>query len=135
MNRIQTPLKKGIYDGRLFKTGDILKVNMSLAKGHEQQGHRPVIVVSEESVHKGTDLIWVLPITNTDKGFPTHVPINGRTKNNKIRNADNQTAGHILCEKNKAIDPLARSARLTDEADRSLIEECKSIIDAITYIG
>lgn len=117
-----------------FKVGDILKVDMSPAKGHEQQGYRPVIVVSEENVHKETDLIWVLPITNTDKGFPTHIPIDGRTKNNKISAADNQTTGYVLCEKIKAIDPLARSAWLTDEADRSLIEECKSIIDAITYI-
>lgn len=118
-----------------FKTGDILKVNMSPAKGHEQEGYRPVIVVSEENVHKETDLIWVLPITNTDKGFPTHVPVNGRTKNNKDSGSNNPTTGYILCEKIKAIDPLVRSARLTDEADRSLIEECKNIIDAITYIG
>ena len=113
---------------KYFKVGDILKVDMSPAKGHEQQGYRPAIVVSEENVHKETDLIWVLPITNTNKGYPTHVPVNGRTKNNK-------TTGYILCEKIKAIDPLARAARLTDEADQELIEECKAIIDAITYIG
>lgn len=111
-----------------FKVGDIIKIDMSPAKGHEQQGYRPAIVVSEETVHKETDLIWVLPITNTNKGYPTHVPVNGRTKNNT-------TTGYVLCEKIKAIDPLARAARLTDEADRGLIEDCKAIIDAITYIG
>lgn len=113
---------------KYFKVGDIIKVDMSPAKGHEQQGYRPAIVVSEENVHKETDLIWALPITNTDKGYPTHVPVNGRTKNNR-------TTGYILCEKIKAIDPSARAARLTDEADPELIEECKVIIDAITYIG
>lgn len=120
---------------RLFKVGDIIKVDMSPAKGHEQQGYRPAIVVSEENVHKETDLIWVLPITNTNKGYPTHVPVSGRTKNNKNSVANSQTTGYILCEKIKAIDPLARAARLTDEADQELIEECKAIIDAITYIG
>lgn len=120
---------------RSFKVGDIIKVDMPPAKGHEQQGYRPAIVVSEENVHKETDLIWVLPITNTNKGYPTHVPVNGRTKNNKNSGADNQTTGYVLCEKIKAIDPLARTARLTDEADQELIEECKAIIDAITYIG
>ena len=120
---------------RFFKVGDIIKVDMSPAKGHEQQGYRPAIVVSEENVHKETDLIWVLPITNTNKGYPTHVPVNGRTKNNKNSVAKNQTTGYVLCEKIKAIDPLARTARLTDEADQELIEECKTIIDAITYIG
>lgn len=120
---------------RYFKVGDIIKVDMSPAKGHEQQGYRPAIVVSEESVHRETDLIWVLPITNTDKQYPTHVPINGRTKNNKQPGANNQTTGYVLCEKIKAIDPSARAARLTDEADYELIEECKAIIDAITYIG
>lgn len=48
-------------------------VDMSPAKGHKQKKYRPAIVVSEEHVHKETDLIWVLPITNTNKGFPTHV--------------------------------------------------------------
>ena len=111
-----------------FKAGDIIEVNMSPSKGHEQQGYRPAIVVSEENVHKMTDLIWVLPITNKDKGFPTHIPINGRTK-------FQQTTGYILCEKIKAIDPSARTARLSDQADQALIEECKQMIDAITYIG
>lgn len=111
-----------------FKAGDIIKVDMSPAKGHEQQGYRPAIVVSEETVHKETGLIWVLPITNTNKRYPTHVPVNGRTKNHA-------TTGYVMCEKIKAIDPLARAARLTDEADRDLIEDCKAIIDAITYIG
>lgn len=120
---------------RFFKVGDIIKVDMSPAKGHEQQGYRPAIVVSEENVHKETDLIWVLPITNTNKGYPTHVPVNGRTKNNKNSVANNQTTGYVLCEKIKAIDPLARAARLADEADQELIEECKAIIDAITFIG
>lgn len=120
---------------RFFKVGDIIKVDMSPAKGHEQQGYRPAIVVSEENVHKETDLIWVLPITNTDKGYPTHVPINGRTKNNQISGKSNQTSGFVLCEKIKAIDPSARAARLTDEAHQDLVEDCKAIIDAITYIG
>ncbi|AQQ55285.1 type II toxin-antitoxin system PemK/MazF family toxin [Planococcus lenghuensis] len=120
---------------RFFKVGDIIKVDMSPAKGHEQKGYRPAIVVSEENVHKETDLIWVLPITNTNKGYPTHVPVNERTKNSKKSGANNQTTGYVLCEKIKAIDPLARAARLTDEADQGLIEDCKAIIDAITYIG
>lgn len=111
-----------------FKIGDIIKLDMSPAMGHEQQGYRPAIVVSEESVHKETDLIWALPITNTDKGFPTHLPINGRTKNHT-------TMGYVWCEKIKAIDPAARKAKRTDEADQELIQKCKDIIDAITYIG
>lgn len=121
--------------GRYFKTGDIIKMNMSPAKGHEQKGYRPAIVVSEESVHRLTDLIWTLPITHTDKGYPTHVPINKRTKNNETEGIVNPITGCVLCEKIKAIDLMARSARLTDEADQELIEECKKIIDTITYIG
>ena len=120
---------------KYFKAGDIIKIDMSPTKRHKQQGYRPAIVVSEENAHKETDLIWVLPITNTNKGYTTHVPINGKTKNNKTSGATNQTTGYVLCEKIKVIDPLARTARLTDEADQNLIKDCKAIIDAITYIG
>ena len=52
---------------KYFKAGDILKVDMSPAKGHEQQGDRSAIVVSEGNVHKETDLIWVWPIKNRNK--------------------------------------------------------------------
>ncbi|GGA75844.1 hypothetical protein GCM10007176_20160 [Salinicoccus roseus] len=73
-------------------------------------------------------LIWVPPITNTDKGCPTHVAISGRTKNNG-------TTGYVLCEKIKAIDPADRSTKLTDQVERGFLEDYKKIIDAITYIG
>ncbi|ANU25805.1 type II toxin-antitoxin system PemK/MazF family toxin [Planococcus versutus] len=105
---------------RFFKVGDIIKIDMSPAKGY-----RPAIVVSEENVHKETDLIWVLLIPNTNKGYPTHVPVNGRTKNNKNSVVNNQTTGYVLCEKIKVIDPLASAARLTDEADQELIEDAR----------
>lgn len=81
------------------------------------------------------DLIWGLPITDMDKGYPIHVPVISRTKNNKISGAVNQTTEYVSCEKIKAIDPLARTASLTDEAVQDLIEDCKAIIDAIAYIG
>lgn len=79
----QTLFKKRYLMTEYFKVRDILKVNMSLVKLHEQQVCRLIIVFSEGNVHKEADLIWVLPITNTDKSFPTHIPVNGRTKNKK----------------------------------------------------
>ena len=54
------------------------------------------------------------------------MPFNDRTENSG-------TTGYVGCEKIKAIDPLARSARLADEADQDLIEDCKAVIDVITY--
>lgn len=122
-------------DEKFFKAGDIIKIDMSPAKEHEQKGYPLAIVVSEENVHRLSDLIWVLAITSKDKSYPTHVPINDRTKNNKTNGTTDQTTGYVLCEKIKAIGPSARKAKLTDEADQELIEECKAIIDAITYIG
>jgi len=50
-------------------------VSLNSTKGHEQQGRRPVVVVSNDIVNNKLVLALVVPITNTDKGHPLHVSI------------------------------------------------------------
>lgn len=47
-------------------------------QGREQDGHRPVLVVSSsEYVESVTSLAIVLPITTSERGWPNHVPVWG----------------------------------------------------------
>ena len=44
--------------------GDIYMVSLDPTHGHEQRGHRPVMVVSPAAFNKITQLPIVVPITN-----------------------------------------------------------------------
>lgn len=82
------------------KQGDIITMNFSPQSGHEQAGNRPALVVSNDSFFKFTHRIIVCPITNTNNGFPLHIPLDARTK----------TTGVIECEQCKSLDILSRGA-------------------------
>jgi len=56
--------------------GEIWQANLNPAKGHEQSGNRPVLVVSVDQFNHGpADLVVILPITSKEKGIPLHVEI------------------------------------------------------------
>ena len=47
------------------------------AVGREQSGRRPVLIVSNEQVHRTvTTLVVVVPVTTKDRGWPNHVELN-----------------------------------------------------------
>ena len=56
--------------------GEIWGVDLSPALGHEQGGHRPVLVVSVDAFNAGpAELVVVLPLTSKAEGVPFHVEI------------------------------------------------------------
>ena len=56
--------------------GEIWAVNLDPTVGHEQAGLRPALVVSSDEMNRDVlGLVVVLPITGTDRSFPSHVPI------------------------------------------------------------
>lgn len=82
------------------KQGDVIMMNFSPQSGHEQAGRRPALIVSNDSFFKFTHMAVVCPITNTNNGFPLHVPLDNKTK----------TTGVIECEQCKSLDVLSRGA-------------------------
>jgi mRNA interferase MazF len=45
-------------------------------RSHEQAGERPVLIVSTNAFNHGpAGLVFVLPLTRTDRRIPFHVPI------------------------------------------------------------
>lgn len=101
-----------------FKKGDIVYLNFNPQKGHEQQGRRPAIVITNDLYNKMCNLTFVCPITTTDNKHPFHVPLNHQTK----------THGVILCEQLKALDLTKRDAKYEETAPREIIDEVVDII-------
>lgn len=56
--------------------GEIWAADLNPTRGHEQAGERSVLVISTNGFNHGpADLIFVLPITRTDRRIPLHVPV------------------------------------------------------------
>jgi mRNA interferase MazF len=54
--------------------GQVLKLNLDPALGHEQKGYRPV-VVSASFFNSRSGFCWVLPITSAKKNIPNEIRI------------------------------------------------------------
>lgn len=93
--------------------GDVIMMNFQPNAGHEQQGRRPALVISNDSFHRYTRMAIVCPITNTDRDFPLHVKLDGRT----------QTTGNILCEQVKSLDYEARMAAFKEKAPDDIVAD------------
>ena len=61
---------------KALNQGDFLWVDLYPTQGHEQQGRRPVLVVSNDAFNrKCGGMIKVVSITNTMRKFPLHIPL------------------------------------------------------------
>jgi mRNA interferase MazF len=56
--------------------GEIWLADLNPTRGHEQAGARPVLIISTNMLNHGpADLVFMLPLTRTDRRIPIHVPI------------------------------------------------------------
>lgn len=104
--------------------GDIITLKFDPQAGHEQKGRRPAIVVSNYTFNNLTKMAMVCPITNTRRGFPLHVELDGRT----------ETTGVVMCEQVKTLDIVARNAVFKEKAPPEAVEEIIDIISGFIEI-
>ncbi len=56
--------------------GEVWYADLDPVRGHEQAGHRPVLVVSTNTFNSGpVGLVVVVPMTTRDRGVPLHVSV------------------------------------------------------------
>ncbi|MFH2064341.1 MAG: type II toxin-antitoxin system PemK/MazF family toxin [Pseudomonadota bacterium] len=109
--------------GYIPKQGDIIAITFDPQSGHEQKGRRPAFVVSKDLFNRSTGLAIVCPITNTDRGFPFHVPIPN----------DSELTGFIMVEQVKSVDFRSRHAKCIERSNDLLLSEVLSLLDACIY--
>ena len=100
-----------------MERGDIYLVSLDPTAGHEQQGTRPVLVVSPAAFNRLTKTPVVLPITTGGSfartaGFA--VPLAG---------AGTKTTGVIRCDQPRALDLGARNGRKLESAPAAILDE------------
>jgi mRNA interferase MazF len=104
--------------GYVPEQGDIILLEFDPQAGHEQKGTRPAFVISNNTFNQFTKIAIVCPITNTNRGFPLHVPLDKRTKTN----------GFIMCEQAKSLDISARNASFIEKASEDVLAEAVDLI-------
>lgn len=100
-----------------MERGDIYLVSLDPARGHEQQGRRPVLVVSPGAFNQLTRVPIVLPITTGGNfaqtaGFAV-----------SLADAGTRTTGIVRCDQPHALDLGARSGHKLETVPAALMEE------------
>ncbi|MCB1603224.1 MAG: type II toxin-antitoxin system PemK/MazF family toxin [Gammaproteobacteria bacterium] len=103
--------------------GDFVVLNFNPQSGHEQKGKRPALVISNQHFNQATGLAVVCPLTNTNRRIPFHLDVSQTTT----------LTGFIMVEQMKSVDYRARRAKFIEKADKYLLNDVLSIVDACIY--
>lgn len=100
-----------------MERGDIYLVSLDPTSGHEQQGTRPVLVVSPTAFNRLTRTPVVLPITcggnfARTAGFAV-----------SLMGSGTQTTGIVRCDQPCALDVVSRHGRKLESVPQSVLEE------------
>lgn len=61
-----------------LRRSSIVWVDLSPTRGREQAGSRPAVVISSQGYLANVpELLIIVPVTTTDRGWPHHVPVEG----------------------------------------------------------
>jgi mRNA interferase ChpB len=98
-----------------MKRGDIYLVTLDPSQGREQQGYRPVLVVSPDAFNQATNLPVVLPIT-TGGAFVQRIGF-------AVLISGIKTTGVVRCDQPRVIDLNARHGRKVETLPPAILEE------------
>ena len=97
--------------------GEIYLVSIDPIQGHEQQGRRPVLVVSPRAFNRLTMVPIVVPITTggdfaRSRGFAV-----------SLVGAGTRTNGVVRCDQPRALDLDAHSGRKLESVPMAIVDE------------
>ena len=102
------------------KMGDIVMINFNPTKGHEQQGYRPAIVISNDVFNTYTKMAMVCPISSNIKDFPTHYKLEDSKK----------IEGSVFTEHIRSIDFTEKKIKFVEKASNNDILSVISLLEA-----
>ncbi len=107
------------------KRGDVWSVNLNPTVGQEQQGQRPVFVISQESFNK-SGLTVICPITQGGMqsrfaGFAVSLIGSG-----------SKTQGVVMTNQIRTIDMRSRQGKFIESVEKFITDEVLARVQAIT---
>ncbi len=104
------------------KKGDLVILTFDPSAGHEQQGRRPALIISNEIFNKHVGLAIACPITNTDRSFPFHVQLNS-----------DKVTGFIMTEQIKSIDYKVRNVKFIEKVNDEIMDKVLGIVESVVF--
>ncbi|AIC11707.1 type II toxin-antitoxin system PemK/MazF family toxin [Xylella fastidiosa] len=98
-----------------MKRGDVYMVDLEPTAGHEQRGHRPVVVISSERFNRLTSCPVILPITNGGE-FASRLGF-------AVELLGTITTGVVRCDQPRALDLIARNARKVESLPPNILAD------------
>lgn len=92
--------------------GDIIKVNLSPKQGHEQEGYRPYICLSNKIISDTANIAVFAPISNTKRKYPLYI---------KLKNTN--TRGSVMLDQLVTIDYNARNFKFIESVPKDLLDD------------
>lgn len=105
--------------------GDIYLLDLNPTKGREQQGQRPVLVISPLEFNRLGGVVWVCPITQGGQGSREH----GFTVS--LMACGTETQGVVLCHQPRTVDFRARGATFKEKAPADVVDEVLARVRAV----
>jgi mRNA interferase ChpB len=108
-----------------MERGDIYLVSLDPAAGHEQQGKRPVLVISPGKFNRVTGVPIILPVTTGGNfartaGFAV-----------SLMGAGTKTTGVVRCDQPRALDLRARGAKRLESIPEHVVDEVLSKVSPL----
>ena len=100
--------------------GDIVFLDFTPTKGHEQKGCGSAVVISNNVFNKNTKMVILCPITSNEKEFPTHYLLKYSKK----------VKGSVLCEHIRSIDYEIRNLKYVEKTDYRDLENILDLLEA-----
>ena len=108
-----------------MKRGEVYLVSLDPSFGHEQQGTRPVLVVSPDSFNALTGTPIVVPITSGG----SFARIAGFTVS--LTGAATRTSGVVRCDQPRPVDLRARGARKLESVPAAILNEVLAVLQPL----
>lgn len=100
--------------------GDLVVLTFDPQAGHEQQGRRPALIISNDVFNERVGLAIACPITNTDRNFPFHIAVKSE-----------HLSGFIMSEQVKSIDYNARKVKFIAKVDEEVLNHVLGLVESI----
>ena len=107
----------------LVNRGDVYMVTLDPVEGHEQRGHRPVVVISTVEFNRATQMPIIVPVTHGG-GF-------ARRRGMAVELSGLITTGIVRCDQPRALDLAARGAKHIENIGAELVEAVLAKVAAI----
>ena len=91
------------------KQGDIVRLCLDPKRGHEQQGYRPYLCLSNIVISEISNIAVFAPISNTNRDYPFYYSLDGLEIN---------TTGRVMLDQLVAVDYNARAYSMVESISK-----------------